>query len=74
LHSTPNLATIIPAMGHIDTTFTNAIKADSNTHPAICHALQLMKKTLNKYYSLTNEAEVYCIAMGKQFELSSILC
>ena len=52
-------------MDHIDTVFTNAIKPNSDTHPAIRHALRLAKKTLNKYYSLTDEAEVYRIAMGK---------
>jgi hypothetical protein len=29
------------------------------------YALRLAKKTLNKYYSLTDEAEVYRITMGK---------
>ncbi|KDR83009.1 hypothetical protein GALMADRAFT_134522 [Galerina marginata CBS 339.88] len=42
-------------MDHIDTTFTNAIKPDSDAHPAICYALQLAEKTLNKCYSLTDE-------------------
>jgi hypothetical protein len=66
---TPNLATVIPAMDHIDMTFTNAIKPDSKAHPAIRYALHLAKKTLNKYYSLTDEAEVYHIAMGKHLKL-----
>lgn len=70
---TPNLATVIPAMDHIDMTFTNALKPDSSTHPAIHHALILVKKTLNKYYSLTDEAEVYRIAMGKPFKLGKYL-
>lgn len=65
---TPNLATVIPAMDHIDTTFTNAIRSDSDAHPAIRYSLRLAKKTLNKYYSLTDEAEVYRIAMSKCFE------
>jgi hypothetical protein len=60
-------------MDHIDTTFTNAIKHDSDAHPAICYTLRLAKKTLNKYYSLTDEAEVYHIAMGTQFEFIVIL-
>jgi len=55
-------------MDHIDMVFTNAIKPNSDTHPAICYALLLAKKTLNKYYSLTDEAEVYRIAMGKSFK------
>ncbi|EDR07903.1 uncharacterized protein LACBIDRAFT_327684 [Laccaria bicolor S238N-H82] len=60
---TLNLATVILAIDHINTTFTNAMKPDSNTHPAIRYGLCLAKKTLNKYYSLTDNAEVYCIAM-----------
>ena len=66
-HGTPNLATVILAMDHIDMTFTNAIKPDSKAHPAISYALHLAKKTLNKYYSLTDEADVYRIAMGKHY-------
>jgi hypothetical protein len=54
-------------MDHIDTTFTNAIRSDSDAHPTIRYALRLTKKTLNKYYSLTDEAEVYHIVMGKNF-------
>ncbi|KAJ8591967.1 hypothetical protein M405DRAFT_684886, partial [Rhizopogon salebrosus TDB-379] len=61
--STPNLAMVIPAMDHIDTTFTNGIL---NTHvldPAIRAALKLAKRTLNRYYSLTDASETYRVAM-----------
>ena len=68
--STPDLATVIPAMDHIDTTFTNAIKPNSNTHSVIHYALQLTKRTLNKYYSLTDEGKVYRITMGKQIDFT----
>ena len=64
-HRSPNLAAVIPAMDHIDKDFTTKTQADSNTHPAIRYALTLAKKTLNRYYSLTDESEVYRIAMGK---------
>jgi len=70
----PNLATVIPTMDHIDTTFTNAIQPTSVAHPAICYALRLAKKTLNKYYSLTDEAEVYRIAMSKSPSLWLSIC
>jgi hypothetical protein len=53
-------------MDHINTTFMNVIKPDSEAHPAICYALILAKKTLNKYYSLMDESEVYHITMGKR--------
>jgi hypothetical protein len=61
---TPNLATVIPAMDHVDKSFTERIKATSSTHPAIRSALSLAKKTLNKYYSATDSSNVYRIAMG----------
>jgi hypothetical protein len=51
-------------MDHIDKTFTESIEATSNTHPAICSALSLAKKILNKYYSATDSSDVYRIAMG----------
>lgn len=63
--ATPNLATVIPAMDHIDTHFTNIVMPDSDLNPAICAAVGLGKKTLNRYYSKTDMVEVYRIAMGK---------
>lgn len=62
--ATPNLATVIPAMDHIDTHFTNAILPTSTNNPAICAAIGLGKRTLNRYYSKTDMVEVYRIAMG----------
>ncbi|KAA1479965.1 hypothetical protein DENSPDRAFT_789736, partial [Dentipellis sp. KUC8613] len=59
---TPNLATVIPAMDHIDTTLaTNATDASLNT--AIRASLGMVKRTLNRYYNLTDSSEVYRIAM-----------
>jgi hypothetical protein len=55
---------VIPAMDHIDATFTNGIIQKEPLHPAIRAAVQLAKKTLNRYYSLTDSSEVYRIAMG----------
>ncbi|KAG1902513.1 uncharacterized protein F5891DRAFT_903265, partial [Suillus fuscotomentosus] len=60
--STPNLATVIPAMDMIDRKLTT----DSITRtyePAIRASLGLAKKTLNCYYSMTDWSEVYRIAM-----------
>ncbi|TDL28989.1 hypothetical protein BD410DRAFT_711255 [Rickenella mellea] len=60
--STPNLATVIPAMDHIDETLaTNAL--DSRYRPSIHAALSIGKRTLNRYYNLTDNSEVYRIAM-----------
>jgi hypothetical protein len=65
--ATPNLPTVIPAMDHIDTYFTNAIAPSSRKSPAIRAALEVAKKTLNRYYSLTDASETYRIAMGALF-------
>ena len=61
--STPNLATVIPAMDHIDETLTNQSR-DASFEPSIRAAISIAKKTLNNYYDKTDHTEVYRIAMG----------
>jgi hypothetical protein len=61
--STPNLAIVIPAMDFINDKLT-AHTHDRTLSPAIKASLELGKKTLNRYYSLTDSSEVYRIAMG----------
>ncbi|KAG2740021.1 hypothetical protein P692DRAFT_201661585, partial [Suillus brevipes Sb2] len=61
--STPNLSMVIPAMDHIDSVFTNGIIKRDTLDPAIRAALGLAKRTLNRYYSLTDTSKVYRIAM-----------
>ena len=39
-------------------------------HPSIRSAVQLAKVTLNRYYQLTDQSEVYRIAMGSFFFVS----
>jgi len=63
---TPNLATVIPAMDHIDETLTTQSR-DSNFEPSIRAAIGIAKKTLNKYYNKTDDSELYRIAMGVMF-------
>ncbi|KAJ8579264.1 hypothetical protein M405DRAFT_754714, partial [Rhizopogon salebrosus TDB-379] len=60
--STPNLATVIPAMDLIDDKLTS-YSHDHKYLPAIRAAVRLAKKTLNRYYELTDTSEVYRIAM-----------
>jgi hypothetical protein len=60
----PSLATVIPAMDHIDTILTSNI-ADSSYSTAIASALKIGKKTLNRYYSKTDLSETYRIAMSE---------
>ncbi|KIK72440.1 hypothetical protein PAXRUDRAFT_180663, partial [Paxillus rubicundulus Ve08.2h10] len=62
--STPNLATVIPAMDHIDQQLTTYAH-DKKYLRSIRSGVSLAKKTLNHYYSLTDSSEVYRIAMSK---------
>lgn len=61
--ASPNLPDVIPAMDKIDTFFTENLR-DLTLNPAIRAAIIQAKNTLNKYYELTDHAEVYRIAMG----------
>ena len=63
---TPNVATVIPAMDHIDETLTNDFQ-DPSLAPSIHGAVCLAKKTLNKYYNKTDDAEGYRIVMSRFF-------
>ncbi|KAG6809581.1 hypothetical protein H0H92_015686, partial [Tricholoma furcatifolium] len=58
---TPNLPYVIPVMDQIDTLFTNALR--STTDPAIHAAIKSGKATLNRYYSRTDEVEIFHISM-----------
>ena len=60
----PYLASVIPAMDKIDTEFTN-YTPDKSLDPAIRASVQMAKKTLNRYDSLTDHSETYRIAMSK---------
>ncbi|KAG2107649.1 uncharacterized protein F5147DRAFT_557103, partial [Suillus discolor] len=60
--ATPNLATMIPAMDHIDQELTS-YSHNKKYSALICVAVRLAKKTLNRYYKLTDSSEVYRIAM-----------
>ncbi|TFK82776.1 hypothetical protein K466DRAFT_463774, partial [Polyporus arcularius HHB13444] len=60
---TPNLATVIPAMDHIDSILTTA----NVSHRKYCNAIRvscgLAKRVLDLYYSLTGSSTTYRIAM-----------
>jgi hypothetical protein len=61
--STPNLAKVIPVMDVINDRLT--VKAnDRSLSLAIRSSLGLAKKTLNRYYSRTDDSEAYRIAMS----------
>ncbi|KAG6888380.1 hypothetical protein C0992_008634 [Termitomyces sp. T32_za158] len=54
----PNLPYVIPVMDRIDTLFTEALR-DTATGTVMRTAIQSAKKTLNKYYSHTDDVEIY---------------
>ena len=60
---TPNLATVIPAMDHIDRTF-SAAESNSMYNNAIRASISVAKRTLNRYYSMTDMSDTYRITMG----------
>ena len=62
--ASPNLVTVIPAMDHIDKVFTTC-SLDATYSPPIREGLRMAKKTLNRYYSRTDESHLYHIAMGE---------
>jgi len=51
-------------MDHIDKALTTLSGSLSRFSLAICAALTIGKKTLDKYHNKTGELDVYCIAMG----------
>jgi hypothetical protein len=54
---------VIPAMDHIDEVLSSQ-SLDRRYDVSIRTSLGLAKKTLNRYYSITDMSEVYRIAMG----------
>ena len=61
--ATPCLATVILAIDHIDEVLASQC-VDRQYEPCIRAALAMAKKTLNKYYTLTDSSETYRIAMS----------
>ncbi|KAJ3826914.1 hypothetical protein F5880DRAFT_1475460, partial [Lentinula raphanica] len=59
-----NISSIIPAMDAIDEALASGILDNETLSQPIRHALAIGKKTLNKYYSLTDDSDLYRIAMG----------
>ena len=60
----PSLSEVIPAMDIIDETLTNH-SLDTGLQPAIRAAVNLAKKTMNRYYNRNDASECYRIAMSK---------
>ncbi|PBK85575.1 hypothetical protein ARMGADRAFT_941876, partial [Armillaria gallica] len=60
---TPSLATMIPAMDMIGKVFATAAVNNTEFLATIQSSLLVAKKTLNWYYQLTDNSDVYRIAM-----------
>ena len=60
---TLNIASVIPAMDHLDEHLTMAA-ASHKYGPVLRAAVAIGKKTLNRYYDWTDHSELYWIAMG----------
>ncbi len=69
---TPNLATVIPAMDLIDQQLATKHLQTAKYDFAIRTAMGLAKKTLNKYYELTDASKAYRIAMGMSCLIISV--
>ncbi|KAF9040323.1 hypothetical protein BDP27DRAFT_1157217, partial [Rhodocollybia butyracea] len=59
----PNISAVIPAMDAIDKAFASGIIDNQQLCAPLRHALSIGKKTLNKYYALTDNSNIYHIAM-----------
>ncbi|EIW62754.1 uncharacterized protein TRAVEDRAFT_114433 [Trametes versicolor FP-101664 SS1] len=62
---TPNLATVIPAMDSINSKLATKHRDTAKYDYAIRTAMGFAKRTLNKYYELTDTSAVYRIAMSE---------
>ena len=60
---TPSLTTVIPAMDYINKVLVSNA-TNNNFSLSIQAALSMSKKTLNRYYSKTDDSELYQIAIG----------
>ena len=62
----PHLTHVIPAIDHIHNEF-KKYEADLNIPSPIHSGISLAKRTLSRYYSKTDDVEVYRIAMSQSF-------
>ncbi|KAJ3738192.1 hypothetical protein EV360DRAFT_58350, partial [Lentinula raphanica] len=60
----PGVSSVVPAMDAIDETLASGIIDEATLSAPVRHTLSLGKKTLNKYYELTDDSYIYRIAIG----------
>ncbi|KAE9397309.1 hypothetical protein BT96DRAFT_823537, partial [Gymnopus androsaceus JB14] len=61
--NSPNISSVIPAMDTINEVFASGIVDNHELCAPLRHALSIGKKTLNKYYALTDDSDIYRITM-----------
>ncbi|KAJ3818160.1 hypothetical protein F5880DRAFT_1458125, partial [Lentinula raphanica] len=61
--SSPSVAAVIPAMDAIDEILASGILDTQNLSSPVRHALSIGKKTLNKYYALSDDSHIYRMAI-----------
>ena len=69
--SAPNLTNVIPAMDHLNKFLTNSSQSPKLNY-SMCIAYELVKKTLNNYYSHTDMSKTYWIAMGMLIDTTGV--
>ncbi|KAJ3965321.1 hypothetical protein EV361DRAFT_777630, partial [Lentinula raphanica] len=62
--SAPSVAAVIPAMDAIDEILASGILDTKNLSSPVRHALSIGKKTLNKYYALSDDSHIYRMAIS----------
>ncbi|KAJ3963862.1 hypothetical protein EV361DRAFT_812957, partial [Lentinula raphanica] len=60
----PSVAAVISAMDAIDEGFASGIVQTQVLSAPVRHALSIGKRTLNKYYALTDDSYIYRMAIG----------
>lgn len=66
----PNINSVIPAMDFLDQQLTDNLLKSRYSTP-VKSAINLGRKTLNRYYDMTDHSEIYRIAMGKYYSLGT---
>ena len=65
-----SLSAIIPAMDTLDQSFATGIINERHLSEPLRHALSIGKRTMNRYYALTDDSHLYRMAMSKSLSLS----
>ncbi|KAJ3722270.1 hypothetical protein C8R42DRAFT_579770, partial [Lentinula raphanica] len=65
--NTISVAQVIPAMDAIDEALASGMVDIQVLSQPICCALAIGKKTMNKYYALTDDSDIYRMAIGKSY-------